>query len=183
MKAYTYSIHNLLYINVHTSSVTSLCNCIDYSPPPEESSWPKDRTWVSKVTCPGARVLYHEHRLGKPFTAALSMMFLYGFHGLKWKSLSRVRIFATLLPARIQEWVAFPFSSRGSSQPRSPALQADSLPAEPHGKPIFRAVRFRAQTPNLVTTASPGSKTRTACFTALNAPCRVAAEMMTSRTA
>ena len=35
---------------------------------------------------------------------------------------------------RILEWVAFPFS-RGSSQPRSPALQVDSLPAEPPGKP------------------------------------------------
>ena len=43
-----------------------------------------------------------------------------------------------LLQARILEWVAFPFS-RGSSQPgiepRSPALQADSLCAEPQGKP------------------------------------------------
>ena len=38
-----------------------------------------------------------------------------------------------LLQARILEWVAFPFS-RGSSQPRSPALQVDSLPAEPQGK-------------------------------------------------
>ena len=32
--------------------------------------------------------------------------------------------------ARILEWVAFPFS-RESPQPRSPILQADSLPAEP----------------------------------------------------
>ena len=39
-----------------------------------------------------------------------------------------------ILQPRILEWVAFPFS-RGSSQPRSPALQADSLPAEPQGKP------------------------------------------------
>ena len=39
-----------------------------------------------------------------------------------------------ILQARILEWVAFPFSG-GSSQPRSPALQADSLPAEPEGKP------------------------------------------------
>jgi len=63
-----------------------------------------------------------------------------------------------ILQARILEWVAFPFS-RGSSQilqarilewelfpspgdlpnpgiePRSPALQVDSLPAEPQGKP------------------------------------------------
>ena len=39
---------------------------------------------------------------------------------------------------RILEWVAYPFS-RGSSQPRieprSPTLQADSLPSEPQGKP------------------------------------------------
>ena len=43
-----------------------------------------------------------------------------------------------ILQARIVEWVAFPFS-RGSSypgiEPRSPTLQADSLPAEPQGKP------------------------------------------------
>ena len=43
-----------------------------------------------------------------------------------------------ILQARILEWVAFPFP-RGSSQPeikpRSPALQADSLPAKPQGKP------------------------------------------------
>ena len=35
-----------------------------------------------------------------------------------------------ILQARILEWVAF---SRGSSQSRSPALQVDSLPAEPQG--------------------------------------------------
>ena len=43
-----------------------------------------------------------------------------------------------ILQARIQEWIAFPFS-RGFShprvEPRSPALQVDSLPAEPPGKP------------------------------------------------
>ena len=39
-----------------------------------------------------------------------------------------------ILQARMLEWVAVPFS-RGSSQPRSPTLQADSLPAEPPGKP------------------------------------------------
>ena len=38
-----------------------------------------------------------------------------------------------VLQARILEWVAMP-SSRGSSQPRSPALQADSLSPEPPGK-------------------------------------------------
>ena len=40
-----------------------------------------------------------------------------------------------ILQARILEWVAVPFS-KGSSQPRSPTLQADSLPAEPPGKPV-----------------------------------------------
>ena len=47
-----------------------------------------------------------------------------------------------ILQARILEWVAVLFS-RGSSQPRDrtqqgiepPALQEDSLPAEPPGKP------------------------------------------------
>ena len=35
---------------------------------------------------------------------------------------------------RILEWVAYRFS-RGSSQPRSPTLQVDSLPTERRGKP------------------------------------------------
>ena len=43
-----------------------------------------------------------------------------------------------ILQAKILEWVAFPFSG-GSFQPgtelRSPTLQADSLPADPQGKP------------------------------------------------
>ena len=43
-----------------------------------------------------------------------------------------------ILQARRLEWVAFPFS-RGllnpGIEPRSPALQADSLPVEPPGKP------------------------------------------------
>ena len=48
-----------------------------------------------------------------------------------------------ILQARILEWVAISFS-RESSQPRdrtrSPALQADSLPAEPQGKLKNKAV-------------------------------------------
>ena len=39
-----------------------------------------------------------------------------------------------ILQARILEWVAMP-SSRGSAQPKSPTLQADSLQSEPPGKP------------------------------------------------
>ena len=43
-----------------------------------------------------------------------------------------------ILQARILEWVTVPFSRdlpNPGTEPRSPALQADSLPAEPHGKP------------------------------------------------
>ena len=42
------------------------------------------------------------------------------------------------LQARILEWVAIPFSRESSQpwiKPRSPTLQADSLPAEPQGQP------------------------------------------------
>ena len=39
-----------------------------------------------------------------------------------------------ILQARILEWVAISFS-RGSSQPGSPALEADTLMSEPPGKP------------------------------------------------
>ena len=43
-----------------------------------------------------------------------------------------------ILQARILEWVAFPFSRdfpNPGIEPRSPPLQADSLLAEPQGKP------------------------------------------------
>ena len=43
-----------------------------------------------------------------------------------------------ILQARILERVAFPFCGdlpNPGIEPRSPALQADSLPAEPQGKP------------------------------------------------
>ena len=42
-----------------------------------------------------------------------------------------------ILQARILEWVSFPFFRdlpNPVSEPRSPALQAESLPAEPQGK-------------------------------------------------
>ena len=43
-----------------------------------------------------------------------------------------------ILQARILQWVAFPSPvdlPNPGTEPRSPALQADSLPAEPAGKP------------------------------------------------
>ena len=50
-----------------------------------------------------------------------------------------------LLQARILEWVAMPFS-RASSQlgmkAGSPALQTDSLPSQPRGKPNAEEMTF-----------------------------------------
>ena len=56
-----------------------------------------------------------------------------------------------IVQARILEWVAFPFS-RGSSQARSPALQADSLPAEPQGKPKSTGVGSLSLLPQIFQT-------------------------------
>ena len=41
-----------------------------------------------------------------------------------------------ILQARILVWVAIPFSSNPGIDPRSPTLQADSLPSEPPEKPL-----------------------------------------------
>ena len=65
---------------------------------------------------------------------------------MKCKLLSRVRLFATpwmiqsMEFSRPEYWSGEPFPSPGNLpnpgiEPRSPALQVDSLPAEPQGKP------------------------------------------------
>ena len=64
---------------------------------------------------------------------------------VKWKSLNHVRLFATpwtiqsIEFSRPEYWGGLPFPSPGylpnpGIEPRSPSLQADSLPAEPQGK-------------------------------------------------
>ena len=65
-----------------------------------------------------------------------------------------------ILQARILEWVAVPFS-RGSSQPRSPAFQADSLPAEPQGSP--RILKWIAY-PFSRGSSRPKNRTRVSCI-------------------
>ena len=68
----------------------------------------------------------------------------YSIH--KWKSLSCVRLFSTPFTIQSMEfsrpeyWSGEPFPSPGDlpnpgMKPKSPALQADSLLAEPQGKP------------------------------------------------
>ena len=70
---------------------------------------------------------------------------------MKWKSLSCVRLFATpwtiqaLEFSRPEYWSGQPLASPGDlpspgTEPRSPALQADSLPAELWGKPTKKKV-------------------------------------------
>ena len=67
------------------------------------------------------------------------------------KSLSRVRLFATPWTIQFMEfsrpkyWSGFPFPSPGDlpnpgTEPRSPALPADSLPTELQGKPMDTGV-------------------------------------------
>ena len=70
-------------------------------------------------------------------------------HGNERKSLSRVQLFATpwtkqsMEFSRPEYWSGKPFPSPGDPpnpgiESRSPALQADSLPAEPQGKPSWQ---------------------------------------------
>ena len=79
-------------------------------------------------------------------------MFRYHTVKVKVKSLSRVRLFATpwtvayWAPPSMGfsgqgDWSGLPFPSPGDLpnlgiEPRSPALQADTLPSEPLGRPL-----------------------------------------------
>ena len=74
-------------------------------------------------------------------------------HKVKVKSLSRVRLSATLWTvahqaplsmgfSRQEQWIGLPFPSPGDLpnpgiEPRSPILQADGLSSEPPGKPPY----------------------------------------------
>ena len=75
---------------------------------------------------------------------------------MKVKSLSHVRLFATLWTVAYQAsqsmgfsrqgyWSGLPFPSPGDFpnpgiEPRSPALRADALPSEPSGKVVFNSL-------------------------------------------
>ena len=51
-----------------------------------------------------------------------------------------------ILQARVLEWVALPFSRdlpNPGVEPKSPTLQADSLPAEPAGKPSIDGTKSK----------------------------------------
>ena len=97
------------------------------------SSWPRDQTHISCNSCRSRSIYLLSIREAPTSTCAALCLVAQSpcdpmdcsppgssVHGI--------------LQARILEWVAIPFS-RGSSWPRSPTLQVDSLPAEPSGKP------------------------------------------------
>ena len=101
----------------------------------QENSMDREAWWASV------------HGVAKSWTQLITVFVSYLYCMCSAYFLSHVRLFATpwtvacqaalsmrILQARILEWVAM-HSSRGSSQPRSPALQMDSLPAELPGKP------------------------------------------------
>ena len=85
-----------------------------------------------------------------------------------------------IFQAIVLEWIAISFS-RGSSRPRSPALQADSLPSKSPGEALFSAteVKFSASgrallshpqhilpSPSHSDSLPPDLKTAFICFTA-----------------
>ena len=94
--------------------------------------------------CSLCQTLYH--------CQLISLLILLGLWSeVKWKSLSLVWLFVTPWTIQSMEFSrpeyssGYPFPSPGDlpnpgKEPRSPALQADSLPAEPPGKPTNTGV-------------------------------------------
>ena len=101
----------------------------------------------TRIFCISKQILYHWCYLGRPSTIACAMLCLVAqlcptlCESMDYSPPSSSVHGSS--PARILEWVAMP-SSKGSShallpeiKPRSPAWQADSLPAELPGKPLL----------------------------------------------
>ena len=66
--------------------------------------------------------------------------------------------------SRQEDWSGLPFPSPGDlpdpgTEPRSPALQADSLPSEPPGKPLARGKKSRIANTQLKEKEKMGSWT------------------------
>ena len=49
-----------------------------------------------------------------------------------------------------EHWSGLPCPPPGSSQPKTPALQGDSLPSEPPGKPNLLAMYFEEINSNML---------------------------------
>ena len=128
------------------------------------SSPPRDQTWVSHIVDRCVYRLSHQGSIAKELESISSITYNWKESGKEYtytcmcaQSLQLCPTFCNpmdcsppgssvygILQSRNLEWVAMP-SSRGPSQPRnslptSPALQADSLPTEPSGKPVYVCV-------------------------------------------
>ena len=107
---------------------------------------------VSRFVCAGACVYVHTCSFHLAWNNYLSFLWFCVFHYFwkiseseKWTYQSCLTLCDPMdykvhgiLQARILEWVAFPSPGdlpNPGIEPRSPALQVDSLPAEPQGKP------------------------------------------------
>ena len=107
---------------------------------------------VSRFVCAGACVYMHTCSFHLAWNNYLSFLWFCVFHYFwkiseseKWTYQSCLTLCDPMdykvhgiLQARILEWVAFPSPGdlpNPGIEPRSPALQVDSLPAEPQGKP------------------------------------------------
>ena len=110
-------------------------------PSSRRSSQPRDQTLISHVSCLGRSHLGSQSGLKSQDAWSPSWR-----DEVKSKSLSCVQLFATLWTVQSMEfsrpeyWSGYLFPSPGDLpypgiEPRSPALQADSLPAKLQGKP------------------------------------------------
>ena len=103
------------------------------------SSWPRDQTCVSYISCLGRWVPHHLCHLGFPWCSCVVLS-----HWIMSDSVTP-RTVASQNPwgfSRQEYWSGLPCSPPGELpnpeiKPRSPALQVISLPSEPPGKPII----------------------------------------------
>ena len=86
--------------------------------------WKRKKRWIFPFLLTDFGICLFESEGHSVVSDSLQEYELYTVHGI--------------FQARILEWVAFPFSREElpnpGIEPRSPALQANSLPAEPPGK-------------------------------------------------
>ena len=104
-----------------------------------ESSQTKDQTSVPYT---GRWILNHCSTREVPMLCCAQSLSCVQLFVTQWTVAYQAPLSIKILQARILEWVVLP-SSRGSSQPRSPALQEDSLPSKLPRKPrILECVAY-----------------------------------------
>ena len=91
-----------------------------------------------------------------------------------WTAARQAPLSMGILQARMVKWVAMPFSGdlpNSGIKPRSPALQADSLPADPPGKRIFLGVRPALQVSSKSGNPKPASRCKVRDLPRLTSVC------------